>query len=122
MGEQNFTYNEADSIVAVLLDSLSARIHEVSKEKGFHDTDRSLPHTVGMVVTELAEMIEVERAGQAGARSDKIPDHTKLEEEVADAIIRLLDLAGKLGLKVGGAVVAKHAYNQGRPHRHGKAY
>lgn len=39
--------------------------------------------------------------------------------ELADVIIRVLDMADELGLPVVEAVIQKHAYNQTRPYRHG---
>ena len=39
--------------------------------------------------------------------------------ELADAVIRIADLCGALGLDLSVAVEAKHAYNVQRPFRHG---
>jgi len=68
-------------------------------------------------VTELAEAMEAYRDGNP--ESDKIPGYSKLEEELADVVIRLLDFAGGEGLDIEGAVMAKMAYNETRPYRHG---
>jgi len=38
-----------------------------------------------------------------------------VEVELADALIRIADLAGALGLDLGGAVLDKLAYNANRP-------
>lgn len=40
--------------------------------------------------------------------------------ELADAVIRVLDLAGALGVDLESAMLAKHDYNKSRPYRHGK--
>jgi hypothetical protein len=37
-----------------------------------------------------------------------------LEVELADCIIRILDLAGREGLDVAGAIAEKHEYNANR--------
>jgi len=42
------------------------------------------------------------------------------EEELADIIIRVLDLAGQRNIDLGRAVLVKMAYNSTRPHKHGK--
>jgi NTP pyrophosphatase (non-canonical NTP hydrolase) len=41
------------------------------------------------------------------------------EEELADAVIRIFDLAGLLKIQIGSYILQKHKYNAGRPHRHG---
>lgn len=40
--------------------------------------------------------------------------------ELADIIIRVADLAGAEGIDLDAAVQRKHAYNVGRPHKHGR--
>lgn len=45
---------------------------------------------------------------------DKLPHRTMLEVELADAVIRVFDLAGGLGLDVGGAIYEKLEYNAKR--------
>ena len=39
--------------------------------------------------------------------------------ELADAVIRIADLCGALGLDLAAAIETKHAFNQGRSFRHG---
>lgn len=43
-----------------------------------------------------------------------------LDIELADIVIRVGDLAGALGIDLDAAVQRKHAYNVGRPHKHGR--
>lgn len=49
----------------------------------------------------------------AGAKPCGIPS------ELADALIRILDLCAKGGIDIGAAVEEKLAFNRTRPHRHG---
>lgn len=65
-----------------------------------------------LVVTELAEAMEGLRKG---LMDDKLPHRKMGEVELADALIRICDLAGCLGYDLGGAVVEKDAYNTVRP-------
>lgn len=51
--------------------------------------------------------------------SDKIPDFTSMEEELADAIIRMMDMAEHYNWDLASAIVAKMKYNEGRSHMHG---
>lgn len=45
---------------------------------------------------------------------DKLPHRSMLEVELADAVIRTLDLCGALGLDLEGAIFEKLAFNQAR--------
>lgn len=74
------------------------------------------PHVVGeklmLVVSELAEAMEGHRKS---LKDDKLPHRDMIEVELADAVIRICDLAGALKLDLGSAVVEKLAYNANRP-------
>lgn len=94
--------------------------------KGFHTETLTLPHYVGMIVSELGEAIEADRTvtlnKQSPVLSDKIPGFTLVEEEMADAVLRIMDYAGLNRLRLGEAIIAKHRYNTTRPFKHGKKY
>ncbi len=107
---------------ALTLGKLAADVHALHLEKGFYVEDRTAAHLMGLVMSELAEVIEHDRKFTNAAPSEKIPEFTNEEEEVADAILRLLDFAGRRKLRVGSAVLAKHAYNATRPPLHNKRY
>ncbi len=113
---------EFDARFAALLTLLARSVYGTHVRKGFHSPPRTVPHLMGMVATELSEIIENDRNGVSASESGKIPPFNQMEEEVADAILRLLDFAGLHGLDVGGAVLAKARYNEKRPHLHGKRY
>lgn len=55
---------------------------------------------------------------------DKFETYIKdtLEDEIADALIRILDLCAALNIDIGTHVRLKMAYNSGRPRKHGKEY
>lgn len=74
---------------------------------------------LGLVVTEIAEAMEGIRKP---ARSDHIPEFSLEEEELADAMIRLLDYAGGFNLRLGEAIAAKLKFNASRPPKHGKLF
>ena len=61
---------------------------------------------------ELSEAYEGYRKNQM---SDKIPDFTAVEEELADTLIRILDTAGGMNLRLAEAFAAKMVYNHYRP-------
>ena len=65
-----------------------------------------------LIHSEVSEAMEGHRKG---LMDDKLPHRTMIEVELADAMIRILDLAGALGLDLGGAYVEKRAFNEVRP-------
>jgi NTP pyrophosphatase (non-canonical NTP hydrolase) len=92
-------------------------VHRTAVEHGWWDRERPIGEVLMLIVTELAEAMEAYRDGTRA--SEKAPAFSKLEEELADAIIRILDFAGGESLDIEGALRAKMAYNEGRPYRHG---
>ena len=64
-----------------------------------------------LVVTEIAEAMEGERKN---LMDDKLPHRLMLEVEMADAVIRIMDLAGAMKLDIGGAIQEKLSYNATR--------
>lgn len=111
---------------ALALDILARGINEWAERKGFWTFTDPVPlessliksTKLMLVVTELAEAVE----GLRKPIPSTIPPYTNEEEEIADAIIRLLDYAGQYNLRIGEAVIEKIALNEGRPHRHDKAF
>ena len=66
---------------------------------------------LALVHTEVSEGVEGFRKGKM---DDHLPHRKMLEVELADAIIRIFDLAGGLNLDVPGAIAEKLAYNANR--------
>ena len=115
------------------LKSLQNEIHDTALSKGWwvehenlvsvlknHGDEYGLSPSFGdmlykmartmLMVTELSEGVEFLRKGDAP--DDKLPQFNGLTVELADCIIRALDLAGRFDLPVAEAVVAKVAYNR----------
>ncbi len=65
-----------------------------------------------LIHSEISEAMEGHRKG---LMDDKLPHRTMLEVELADAMIRILDLAGAMKLDLAGAIDEKMAYNADRP-------
>ncbi|MBD3262646.1 MAG: nucleotide pyrophosphohydrolase [Candidatus Altiarchaeales archaeon] len=74
-----------------------------------------------LVHTELSEATEAVRSGDPV--SEKIPDFTNLEEELADTVIRIMDLSARFNLRLAQAIVRKHTHNvEDRPYLHGREF
>jgi NTP pyrophosphatase (non-canonical NTP hydrolase) len=66
-----------------------------------------------LIVGEIAEAEEALRHGKP---------QPEFAEELADAMIRIGDLAHKMGINLEAAIAAKQAYNETRPYMHGKRF
>lgn len=64
-----------------------------------------------LIVSEVAEAMEGHRKGLP---DDKLPHRPMVEVELADAVIRIADLAGAMGLDLGGAIAEKLRFNEQR--------
>lgn len=117
--------------VHLMLDDLAQQIHRDNREAGWWNTDepvdRQVPTKLLLIHSEISEAMEGHRRG---LMDDHLPERKMIEVELADAIIRILDLAGALDLKVGEALLEKWAYNlqradhtiENRAGKHGKKY
>lgn len=103
--------------VPVTINSLGEKCHEIAISKGWWDKERNDSELLMLMVTELAEACEGLRHGNPP--SDHIPQFSAVEEELADCMIRILDMAAARNLRLGEALVHKMAYNEGREFRHG---
>jgi NTP pyrophosphatase (non-canonical NTP hydrolase) len=73
--------------------------------------DRNIPEMLCLIHSEISEAMEGYRKN---INDDHLPERQMCEVELADALIRILDLAGYLGYDLGGAVIEKMAYNLNR--------
>ena len=65
-----------------------------------------------LIHSEISEAMEGHRKGLS---DDKLPHRLQIEVELADAVIRIADLAGVMGLDLGGAIAEKIRFNAQRP-------
>jgi len=91
------------------LRTLQAECHAIATSSGWWESPRELGTLLALVHSEVSEALEA-------ARKD---DREELAEELADVVIRVLDLAEHEGIDLADAVLAKMEKNRGRSHRHG---
>lgn len=89
---------------------LAEEAHENAVKHGFWETKVSNEHCLMLVITEIAEMVEADRVSRKAntAAYNEMPNKqigferfikNTMEDEMADIVIRLGDLAGALGVK-----------------------
>ena len=62
-----------------------------------------------------SETSEAMEGSQKNLQDDKLPHRKMIEVELADTVIRILDLCGALKLDLAGAIQEKLAFNKIRP-------
>lgn len=92
--------------------------HVASVDAGWWDDEEKKkkgPYVVATLIalihSELSEALEGHRKN---LMDDKLTHRRAIEVELADVLLRVGDLAGALGLDVGGALVEKMEYNRTR--------
>jgi NTP pyrophosphatase (non-canonical NTP hydrolase) len=113
------------------LDYMAREIAKWSVGKGWVTTWRNVPEKLMLVVTELAEAMdwyrlfsqedfaELER-GSTDITSEKGTDAlVKFREELADTVIRVLNMSASLGIDIEKEIARKMEINEKRPFKHG---
>lgn len=128
------------------LKKLAQEIYKANKKKGFwpeNPQERNKGELLMLVTSELAEALEADRDGHYCSQEDRDALDNILAtsevaadwkeqfenriknsyfDEIADSIIRLLDMCGGLGIDIDWHIENKLRYNAMRGHKHGRGY
>jgi len=105
------------------LDRLQKIVGEDNKAKGFWKERTSIDRTLILIISEIIEAHEELRAGnEINGAYYKEGKPEGFGIEIADALIRILDLAEYHNLNMAILVEEKLNYNRTRPHMHGKKF
>lgn len=85
--------------------------------KGWTQDKKTVGEHIALIHSEVSEALEAFRWNNPVSK--KIPKLTQVEEELADVIIRLMDLAHTKKLGIPRALFLKMEYNSTRPYKHG---
>lgn len=100
---------------------LQKESYENSSAKGFWDDqdNRNIPSKLALIHSEISEALEEYRKNRVETYYSEGGKPEGFGVELADAVIRIADLAEHLGLDLADLIQEKAAYNVTRPFKHG---
>lgn len=121
-----------------MINNLAVQIHANAKSKGFYDSEKNIGEMLCLIHSEVSEAMEADRKDRYATTSivgingwvkdvdflraykEKVKD--TFEAELADIMIRVMDLAAFKGIDLEQFIKANMRNNSLRPHKHGKKY
>ena len=131
-----------------MINKLAKEIHLNARSKGFFDAEKNIGEMLCLIHSEVSEALEADRKNhytklkkdwyikgladpnygasfcdnEAFKKEFKNSVKNTFEDELADIMIRVMDLAAFKGIDLEAHIKAKMRYNASREHKHGKKY
>lgn len=106
------------------MDDLIEVVHKLAVEKGFWDKERNFGELIALCHSELSEALEQARLGFEPNfvyyEDEKKP--CGIASELADCLIRILDICGHYKIDIEAIMYDKIGYNMERERMHGKVF
>ena len=99
---------------------VAGAIHNEAAKHGFWDSPRNDGEMIALMHSELSESLEALRHGNP--MDEHCPEFLNSTIELADCIIRIMDMAEGRGMPLAEAILAKMEFNATRPYKHGKKF